>query len=173
MCCSFIHLQMPRGVCPQYYVTLRRGVLSCLLSVPPIPSRVQCVRPQRRRPQGATGFCMVLYLDEDVGAAAERFGPTLAAEHLESEDGLKIDAETPRHWMLAERLWTTRNKNQKGDTSNEVTKRTFLTSFDTIRAVVLDTSISNVLYGSSKWPPGCSKKSFLRHGLRQSQEVVL
>src|SRR5579859_7793248 len=35
----------------------------------------------------------------------ERFGPTLAAEHLASEDGLRIDAETLRRWMLAEGLW--------------------------------------------------------------------
>ena len=37
--------------------------------------------------------------------AGERFGPTLAAEHLGSEDGMKIDAETLRRWMLAEGLW--------------------------------------------------------------------
>ena len=29
-----------------------------------------------------------------VGAVGGRFDPTLAAEHLEFEDGLKIDAET-------------------------------------------------------------------------------
>ena len=40
------------------------------------------------------------------GAVGERFGPTLAAEHLASEDGLKIDAETLRRWMLAEGLWS-------------------------------------------------------------------
>jgi transposase len=40
------------------------------------------------------------------GAVGERFGPTLAAEHLASEDGLAIDAETLRRWMLAEGLWT-------------------------------------------------------------------
>jgi transposase len=44
--------------------------------------------------------------DKYSGAVGERFGPTLAAEHLESEDGLKIDAETLRRWMLAERLWS-------------------------------------------------------------------
>src|ERR1039458_3298744 len=32
----------------------------------------------------------------------ERFGPTLAAEHLASEDGLRIHAGTLRRWMLAE-----------------------------------------------------------------------
>ena len=38
----------------------------------------------------------------------ERFGPTLAAEHLASEDGMRIDAETLRRWMLAEGLWRRR-----------------------------------------------------------------
>src|SRR5215469_11893334 len=41
------------------------------------------------------------------GPVGERFGPTLAAEHLSSEDGLKIDAETLRRWMLAAGLWRT------------------------------------------------------------------
>ena len=36
------------------------------------------------------------------GPVGERFGPTLAAEHLASEDGLQIDSETLRRWMLAE-----------------------------------------------------------------------
>ena len=40
------------------------------------------------------------------GAVGERFGPTLAAEHLAGEDGLLIDAETLRRWMLAEGLWS-------------------------------------------------------------------
>src|SRR5215470_17390563 len=40
------------------------------------------------------------------GPVGERFGPTLAAEHLSSEDGLKIDAETLRRWMLAAGLWS-------------------------------------------------------------------
>src|SRR5215472_3226156 len=44
------------------------------------------------------------------GAVGERFGPTLAAEHLSSEDGLKIDAETLRRWMLAEGLWSRERK---------------------------------------------------------------
>jgi len=40
------------------------------------------------------------------GEAGERFGPTLAAEHLASDDGVKVDAETLRRWMLAEGLWS-------------------------------------------------------------------
>ena len=44
------------------------------------------------------------------GAVGERFGPTLAAEHLANEDGLQIDAETLRRWMLAEGLWSRARK---------------------------------------------------------------
>jgi transposase len=44
------------------------------------------------------------------GGEGERFGPTLAAEHLASEDGLQIDAETLRRWMLAEGLWSRERK---------------------------------------------------------------
>jgi transposase len=40
------------------------------------------------------------------GAVGERFGPTLAAEHLAAEDGLAVDAETLRRWMLGEGLWS-------------------------------------------------------------------
>jgi transposase len=48
---------------------------------------------------------------EKYGASeGERFGPTLAAEHLASEDGMRIDAETLRRWMLAEGLWRRRRK---------------------------------------------------------------
>jgi transposase len=44
------------------------------------------------------------------GPVGERFGPTLAAEHLASEDGLKVDAETLRRWMLEEGLWSRERK---------------------------------------------------------------
>src|SRR5271168_305075 len=40
------------------------------------------------------------------GSVAERFGPTLAAEHLAEEDGLPMDAETLRRWMLEAGLWS-------------------------------------------------------------------
>ena len=33
------------------------------------------------------------------------FGPTLAAEHLSSEDQQRVHAETLRRWMLCEGLW--------------------------------------------------------------------
>jgi transposase len=47
------------------------------------------------------------------GAAGKRFGPTLAAEHLGSEDGLQVDAETLRRWMLAEGLWSRERKRRR------------------------------------------------------------
>jgi Helix-turn-helix domain len=40
------------------------------------------------------------------GEPGKRFGPTLAAEHLEADDGLEVNAETLRLWMLAEGLWS-------------------------------------------------------------------
>jgi transposase len=40
------------------------------------------------------------------GEVGERFGPTLAAEHLAEEDGIAIDHETLRRWMLEEGLWS-------------------------------------------------------------------
>jgi hypothetical protein len=47
------------------------------------------------------------------GEAGERFGPTLAAEHLWSEDKLRADAETLRQWMLGEGLWSRERKRGK------------------------------------------------------------
>jgi len=44
------------------------------------------------------------------GAIDERFGPTLAAEHLASEDGLTVDHETLRRWMLVAGLWSRARK---------------------------------------------------------------
>lgn len=40
------------------------------------------------------------------GPVGERFGPTLAAEHLSEEHGIQIDSETLRRWMLSEGLWS-------------------------------------------------------------------
>src|SRR6202162_1297853 len=47
------------------------------------------------------------------GSEEERFGPTLAAEHLSQEDGIVLDHETLRLWMLAERLWSRQRKRKK------------------------------------------------------------
>src|SRR5713101_1531371 len=42
---------------------------------------------------------------ERVQVRYEDFGPTLAAEHLGSDDGLKVHAETLRRWMKQAGLW--------------------------------------------------------------------
>jgi hypothetical protein len=47
------------------------------------------------------------------GAVGERFGPTLTTEHLESEDDLKVDAETLRRWTQAEGLWSRERKRRR------------------------------------------------------------
>src|SRR5260370_20855583 len=47
------------------------------------------------------------------GSEQERFGPTLAAEHLAEEDGLVIDHETLRRWMLEAGLWSRQRKRQQ------------------------------------------------------------
>ena len=47
------------------------------------------------------------------GEVGERFGPTLAAEHLESEDGVKVDVETLRRWMLAGGMWSRERKRRR------------------------------------------------------------
>ena len=47
------------------------------------------------------------------GEVDERFGPTLAAEHLESEDSLEVNPETLRRWMLEEGLWSRARKRRK------------------------------------------------------------
>jgi transposase len=53
---------------------------------------------------------LALVREKYSGAIAERFGPTLAAEHLASEDGLTVDPETLRRWMLAAGLWSRTRK---------------------------------------------------------------
>jgi transposase-like protein len=42
-----------------------------------------------------------------------RFGPTLAAEHLASEDGITVDHETLRRWLLAAGLWSRARKRSR------------------------------------------------------------
>ena len=46
------------------------------------------------------------------GEEGKRFGPTLAAEHLASEDHVEVNAETLRRWMLAEGLWSRTRKHR-------------------------------------------------------------
>jgi transposase len=41
------------------------------------------------------------------------FGPTLAAEYLQKEEGLVIDHETLRRWLLTQGLWQKRRRRQQ------------------------------------------------------------
>src|SRR3989442_4641295 len=44
------------------------------------------------------------------GEEGERFGPTLAAEHLASDDHVEVNAQTLRRWMLSEGVWSRARK---------------------------------------------------------------
>lgn len=53
---------------------------------------------------------LALVREKYSGGVEERFGPTLAAEHLASEDDVSVDHETLRRWMLAAGLWSRARK---------------------------------------------------------------
>ncbi len=64
-------------------------------------------RSNRRKPGAFRARVLGLVKREFGGDEAhERFGPTLAAEHLRDEYGLEVDAETLRRWMLGAGLWS-------------------------------------------------------------------
>lgn len=58
-----------------------------------------CPEAQRRR-------VVALIREKYSGAVGLRFGPTLATEHLASEDGEVVSVDTVRRWMLAAGLWS-------------------------------------------------------------------
>ena len=80
------------------------------------------------------------------GSEQERFGPTLAAEHLAEEDGLVIDHETLRRWMLEAGLWS-RQRKRKQHCQRRERKRHFG------ELVQLDGSFHDWLEG--RGPRGC------------------
>jgi transposase len=53
---------------------------------------------------------LALIREKYSGPLDERFGPTLAAEHLASEDGVQVHHDTLRRWMLAAGLWSRARK---------------------------------------------------------------
>ena len=70
-------------------------------------------RSNRAKPEKFRQKVLRLVQNKYSGSEEERFGPTLAAEHLASEDGLAIDAETLRRWMLEEGLWSRQRKRKR------------------------------------------------------------
>jgi hypothetical protein len=47
------------------------------------------------------------------GVEQKRFGPTLTAEHLAQEDGIVLDHDTLRLWMLQQGLWSRQRRRKK------------------------------------------------------------
>ena len=71
-------------------------------------------RPSNRsKPLKVRRRVMHLIKKKYSGSEKKRFGPTLAAEHLAEEDGMVMDHETLRRWMLAGRLWSRQRKHKK------------------------------------------------------------
>ena len=60
----------------------------------------------RAKPKSLRRRVLGLLRKKYGGEVGERFGPTLAAEHLAEEDGIELGVETLRGWMLAEGLWS-------------------------------------------------------------------
>src|ERR1700752_2394649 len=63
-------------------------------------------RSNHARPATERTRILALIRTKYSGAMAVRFGPTLAAEHLASEDGVTVHPDTLRRWMLADGLWS-------------------------------------------------------------------
>src|SRR5258708_36938791 len=66
----------------------------------------------RAKPEEFRRKVLQLIRKKYSGTEQERFGPTLAAEHLADEDGLEVGDETLRRWMLAEGLWRRMGRRQ-------------------------------------------------------------
>ena len=64
----------------------------------------------RAKPKKERAKVLRLIREKYSGEVGERFGPTLAAEHLASEDQIDLSATTVRRWMLAEGLWSRERK---------------------------------------------------------------
>ncbi len=56
------------------------------------------------------GRVLKIVREQYGGEPGDRLGPTLAAEHLEQDHGVKVDPETLRRWMLEAGLWSRERK---------------------------------------------------------------
>ena len=64
----------------------------------------------RAKPKKVRTKVLGLIGEKYSGEIGQRFGPTLAAEHLSSEDQIELSVTTVRRWMLAEGLWSRARK---------------------------------------------------------------
>jgi transposase len=62
------------------------------------------------RPTAERERALALVREKYSGPVEVRFGPTLAAEHLASEDDLRVHPDTLRRWMVAAGLWSRARK---------------------------------------------------------------
>ena len=67
----------------------------------------------RAQPKKVRAKVVRLIREKYSGEVGKRFGPTLAAEHLASEDQIELSATTVRRWMLAEGLWSRARKRRQ------------------------------------------------------------
>lgn len=67
-------------------------------------------RSNRSMPKKVRAKVIRLIRQKYSGEVGERFGPTLACEHLASEDSITLSPTTVRRWMLAEGLWSRERK---------------------------------------------------------------
>jgi transposase len=67
-------------------------------------------RSNAARDRGEREHILALIRAKYSGPVDERFGPTLAAEHLANEDGVHVHHDTLRRWMLAAGLWSRARK---------------------------------------------------------------
>jgi transposase len=67
-------------------------------------------RSNHARPTAERDRVLALIRKKYSGPVDVRFGPTLAAEHLASEDGVTVHHDTLRRWMLAAGLWSRARK---------------------------------------------------------------
>jgi transposase len=70
-------------------------------------------RPSSRsKPAELRKRALALIREKYSGEAGKRFGPTLTAEHLSSDEGLEVHPETLRRWMLEAGLWSRERKHR-------------------------------------------------------------
>jgi transposase len=138
--------------------TLRLGSAAALMDV----SYRQAKRLYRRyRAEGACGLqhrsagrrsnaardgtervrILALVREKYSGPIDQRFGPTLAAEHLAAEDGVHVHHDTLRRWMLAAGLWSRARKRSPHRRLGDV-------------------ECPHPLYGKSSWEPSFMMRSY-------------
>ena len=69
-------------------------------------------RSNRSKARELRERAVALVREKYSGEVGKRFGPTLAAEHLSSDDGLEVHPETLRRWMLEAGLWSRERKHR-------------------------------------------------------------